>query len=210
VTGLPSIKAPAAGAFVLTESASVRRRRMTLRTSRRLAQRSGRPQHNCRPFYESDCQGRTSVSLMARGFSPDQSTPAAELVKRAGASGIAGQSASSASVSSLQLLIRLDVGGQGAGQFLGCYARQKPGCSQLHCEDRRHRAYVFHGRALSIPDVTAGDRQHAWRRPRVPTGVGASPRMLRSLPQRRTAPTTPSRRSYHSITQFRPETRTTL
>jgi hypothetical protein len=47
---------------------------------------------------------------MARGFSPDQSAPAAELVKPAGASGIAGQSAFSASVSSLQLLIRLDVG----------------------------------------------------------------------------------------------------
>jgi len=52
-------------------------------------------------FYESDCQGRTSASLMARRFLPGQSAPMPEQARLAGAAGVSDQSAS-ASFTSLE------------------------------------------------------------------------------------------------------------
>ncbi len=60
------------------------------------------------PFYESDCPGHTSASLIAGHFCPAQSAPTAEGAQPGGASGSAGQSVSSASFASIPLPIRLD------------------------------------------------------------------------------------------------------
>ena len=68
---------------------------------------AGATQFNPSPFYESDCQGQTSSSLIAGRSFPWQSAPTAEGARPPGASGYAGQSAS-ASFTSIQLPIRLD------------------------------------------------------------------------------------------------------
>jgi hypothetical protein len=61
-----------------------------------------------KPFYESDCQGRTYPSLIAHPFHLWQSAPASCWMRLSGVLGVTEQS-SSASLSLLQLLIRLDV-----------------------------------------------------------------------------------------------------
>src|SRR6266568_7001028 len=58
-------------------------------------------------FYESDCLGRSPVSLIAGRSGPEQSAPTACGTRPRGWSGSAGQSAS-ASFSSLELPIHLD------------------------------------------------------------------------------------------------------
>ena len=60
-----------------------------------------RPQLSASPFYESDCQGRSSASLIAERPCPEQSAPIAEWVRLAGAAGVWEQS-SSASFTSLE------------------------------------------------------------------------------------------------------------
>src|ERR1043166_406973 len=67
----------------------------------------GRPIAQLMPdsFYESDCQGETSSPLIAGRSPPEQSAPSAERTRPWGAAGVAAQSSSSASVSSLLLPI---------------------------------------------------------------------------------------------------------
>jgi len=70
--------------------------------------RPSRRQLICSPFYESDCQGHTSASLIAGRCLSRQSAPTAEGTRPAGASGLARQSAC-ASFAPFALPIRLDV-----------------------------------------------------------------------------------------------------
>src|SRR5205814_6810185 len=65
------------------------------------------PQLKRDPFYESDCLGRTSTSLIAGRSRPEQSAPTACEMRPRGCPGSVAQSAS-ASFSSLELPIRLD------------------------------------------------------------------------------------------------------
>ena len=87
-----------------------------------------------RSFYESDCQGHTSTSLIARASFPWQSAPNfAGEAKPAGAFGFAAQSAS-ASVTSIRLPIRLDAGkhwGPGLQTMVLSETRPKAGLTLL-------------------------------------------------------------------------------
>src|SRR5213593_1879107 len=76
--------------------------------------RGSAPQLRRTPFYESDCQGETSSPLIARRCSPAQSAPSPDGMRPCGAAGVAGQSSSFASFTSLVLPIHA-----GRSQALG-------------------------------------------------------------------------------------------